>query len=182
LTPFLRREGLAALSGILLALSFPKFGHWSVAWVALVPLLVALAGAPASHAWRLGYVTGAVSSLGLLYWTALVVIQFGGLSLPVGIAVMGLLCLAVSLFPAVFAWAVGRWLRGFGREALLLAPFAWVATEVLRAYTFFRFAWCLLGYSQQPNLPFIQIAAWTAVYGVSFVVAFSSAARRVSST
>ena len=38
-------DALAALSGVLLALSFPKFGHWAVAWVALAPLLVALPAA-----------------------------------------------------------------------------------------------------------------------------------------
>jgi apolipoprotein N-acyltransferase len=37
-----KTASLAVLSGILLVLSFPKFGHWSVAWVALIPLLVAL--------------------------------------------------------------------------------------------------------------------------------------------
>ena len=31
---------LALLSGALLALSFPKFGHPALAWVALAPLLV----------------------------------------------------------------------------------------------------------------------------------------------
>ena len=75
-----RREALAALSGVLLTLSFPKFGHAAVAWFALVPLLVAI---PGTHGWRaarLGYVTGAVAGFGLLYWTALVVRQFGGLS------------------------------------------------------------------------------------------------------
>ena len=30
--------GLALLSGVLLALSFPKFGHPAFAWIALVPL------------------------------------------------------------------------------------------------------------------------------------------------
>ena len=39
----MRKGLLAALSGALLALSFPKFGHGAVAWVALAPLLVALA-------------------------------------------------------------------------------------------------------------------------------------------
>ena len=62
----LRREGLAALSGLLLALSFPKYGSGLVAWVALTPLLVALVEAPSpSHGFRLGYVTGALSSLGI---------------------------------------------------------------------------------------------------------------------
>jgi apolipoprotein N-acyltransferase len=160
---------------VLLALSFPKFGHGAVAWLALVPLLVALPGAPGAQAFRLGYVTGAVSSLGLLYWTALVVTQYGGLSLPVGIAVMVLLCLAFSLFTCVFAWCVARWTEAFGTAALLAAPMGWVATEILRAHTFFRFPWCLLGYSQAGNLPVIQVAAYTAVYGVSFLVAAPSA-------
>jgi apolipoprotein N-acyltransferase len=170
-----RRDGLAALSGILLVFSFPKFGHGAVAWVALAPLLLALPGAQGWAAFRLGYVTGAISALGLLYWTALVVIQFGGLSLPVGILVMVLLCLAVALFPALFAWVVGRWVAAHGLRGLLFAPFAWVATEVLRAYTFFRFPWCLLGYSQHRHLPFIQIASITAVYGVSFLLVQSAA-------
>ncbi len=169
------RDALAALSGVLLVLSFPKFGHGAVAWVALAPLLMALPGAPGWTAFRLGYVTGALSALGLLYWTALVVIQYGGLSFPVGIVVMVLLCLAVALFPALFAWLVGRWVAAHGLRGLLFAPFAWVATEVLRAYTTFRFPWCLLGYSQHRHLPFIQIASVTAVYGVSFLLVESAA-------
>ena len=42
------RLRLAAASGVLLALSFPKFGHPAVGWVALAPLLVALAASPAT--------------------------------------------------------------------------------------------------------------------------------------
>jgi hypothetical protein len=37
-----------------------------------------------------------VASVILVYWTALVVVQFGGLPLPAGIAVMLLLCLALA--------------------------------------------------------------------------------------
>ncbi len=166
-----RKELLAAFSGILIALSFPKFGHPAVAWVATVPLLVALAGADSTrHGFRLGYVTGAVASLGLVYWTSLVVVQYGGLSEPLGIAVMVLLCLALALFPSLFGALVARWVLAFGPRALLLAPVAWVATEILRAHTLFNFSWCLLGYSQQPFLPAIQIARVTAVYGVSFLL------------
>jgi apolipoprotein N-acyltransferase len=169
-------DALAALSGVLLALSFPKFGHWTFAWVALAPLLVALSAAPSGRAaFRRGYLTGAVSSMGLVYWTEAVVVQFGGLPLLVGLVVMTLLCLALALFPSLFAWLVWRWLGAFGRPALLLAPVAWVATEILRAHTLFRFSWCLLGYSQQENVAFIQIARFGAVYLVSALVAASSA-------
>jgi apolipoprotein N-acyltransferase len=171
----LRGEGLAAASGALLAFSFPKMGHWVVGWIALVPLLVALADGGGSRGLRLGYVTGAVSAVGILYWTSLVVTQYGGLSLPAGVAVMMALCLAVALFPALFGWMVGRWASAFGPRALLLAPLAWVATEILRNRTFFQFPWCLLGYSQAPNPLFIQSARLGGVYAVSFVVAAAGA-------
>ena len=173
----LPRPLLAALSGLLLVLSFPKFGHWSVAWIALVPLLVALGGAATGgEGFRLGYISGFVSAVGLLYWTSLTVIQYGGLNEATAVTVMVLLSLAVALFSGLFGWCVSRWTRRFGTLALLLSPLAWVATEILRAHVLYRFPWCLLGYSQLPNLPFIQIASLTAVYGVSFLVAGTSGA------
>jgi apolipoprotein N-acyltransferase len=170
------RDALAALSGALLTLSFPKFGHGAVAWVALLPLLLAIPGTRGLRAFRLGYVTGAVSAVGLLYWTALVVRQYGGLSFPVSVMVMMLLGLAFALFPSLFAWVLAGWIERFGVAALLLAPVAWVATELLRSHTLFRFAWCLLGYSQAGTPELIQLAAFGAVYAVSFVIACPAAA------
>ncbi len=119
---------------------------------------------------RLSYLSGAVSSLGLLYWTALVVVQYGGLALPVGVSIMVALCVAFSIFHALFGWGMGRLTAAFGPAGLLGAPLVWVALEYARAHTFFSFPWCLLGYSQHAQLPFIQVASVTAVYGVSFLV------------
>ena len=160
---------------MLLILSFPKFGNGLVAWVALVPLLVSLHGATGWRAARLGYVTGAVSAVGLLYWTAFVVFQYGG-GIPrvVAVLITLALCFAFAVFPLVFGWATGRLVAAFGTRGLLGAPVLWVATELLRVHTFFEFPWCLLGYSQQPFLPVIQIASITAVYGVSFLLVASS--------
>lgn len=169
------REVLAATSGLLLVFSFPKFGHDAVAWVALMPLLVALVGTSGWQSLRLGYVTGAVSALGILYWISLVVVQYGGIPLPVGIAIMITLCLAFATFPSVFGWIVGRLVVTFGPLGLLGAPFVWVGTELLRAHTAFQFPWCQLGYTQYRTPPVIQIASVTAVYGVSFLLVASSA-------
>lgn len=171
-----RAWGLSALSAALLFLSFPKFGHGAVAFVCLAPLLVALCGAGWRRGFALGYLTGLLSSIGLLYWTALVVMQFGGLSLPLGVGAMLLLCLAFSLFHGLFGALMGHWTARFGPPALLLAPVAWVAAELLRTHTLCRFAWCLLGYSQADHESLIQVAAFTAVYGVSFLVCLASSA------
>jgi len=171
------RRCLAALgSGLLLALSLPKFGHAAVAWLALVPLLVAMQRRDGRGAGWLAYLAGGAASIGLLYWTGLVVVQFGGLSPALGAGAMVLLAAVVGLFYALFGAVVGLWLRAFGGQAILLAPVAWVAVELVRARGPLAFPWCLLGYSQHAWLPIVQVAALTGVYGVSFlVVAVSSA-------
>src|SRR6188768_1606444 len=61
---------LALLSGALLALSFRKFGHPAFAWIALAPLIVAVAhrSERPPRAFRLGLATGIVYFTGTLYW------------------------------------------------------------------------------------------------------------------
>ena len=145
-----------------------------MAWVALAPLLMAIPGTTGWRAVRLGYVAGAVSAVGLLYWTALVVVQYGGMPLPVGVLVMLALCLAFSIFHALFGWMVGRFVATFGAAGLLGAPLAWVGLEYARTHTFFKFPWCLVGYSQQGLPEMIQVASVTGVYGVSFLVVLVS--------
>ena len=85
---------LALLSGILLALSFPRYGHPLFAWIALTPLIVPLF--EIHHSWPafrrgraflLGLVAGLAYFGGTVYWTGTVVSQFGGLSWPVGVVV-----------------------------------------------------------------------------------------------
>lgn len=169
---------LALLSGALLALSFPKFGHPAVAWIALAPLLVALAHRP--HPWRraflLGLIAGAVYFAGTLYWLVETMTTFGGLSTPVAALAAVMLIAYLSLFPAAFAAIQAVLLRAFGRGWLMAAPVIWVATEMGRTYVLDGFPWELLGYSQATMLPIAQIASVIGVYGLSALVALVSAA------
>ncbi len=166
----------AALTGALLILAFPKFGQGLIGWVAPIPLLVTLARRHGRQAGRLTYLSGVVSSLGLLYWTANVAQQFGGVGWPVALLVALALSCTVALFYALFGAVLGLWLRRYGNAALVAAPAAWVAVEWLRATGPLAFPWCLLGYTQDRFLPVIQVASLTGVYGVSFVVLLVSAA------
>ncbi len=165
-----KAAGAAVAAGVLLALSFPKFGVGVVAWVALLPLLYGLLRLDGRWAGRLAYLSGVVASLGLLYWTALVVVQYGGLSRPLGAVLMVLLCLVVGLYYGLFGALVGWWLRAYGPPAVLLAAPAWVTAELLRADGPLAFPWCLLGYSQVDTLGIAQVASVTGVYGLSFLV------------
>jgi apolipoprotein N-acyltransferase len=170
---------LALLSGALLALSFPKFGHPAFAWVSLAPLLVAVAYRPQSsrRAFTLGLLAGVVHFSGTLYWLVETMTTFGGLSTPLASVAAAILILYLSLFPALFASIQARLVRTFGRRALLAAPFVWVATEMGRTYVLDGFPWELLGYSQAFVLPIAQLASVVGVYGLSgFIVMVSSAA------
>jgi len=53
---------------------------------------------------------------------------------------------------------------------MLFAPILWVALEYLRSFLLTGFPWANLGHSQYLNLPIIQMADITGVYGLSFVI------------
>jgi apolipoprotein N-acyltransferase len=173
---------LALLSGVLLALSFPRYGHPAFAWIALVPLLVALSAPalrgvggrryPAGRAFALGLLTGVVYFVGTIYWTGAVLRTFGGLASPLAMLAMLLLALYLALYPALTALVVRQLLGHLGPAALLLAPAVWVATEYLRGYLFGGFPWVPLGNSQVTVLPVAQLASVLGVYGLSALVAY----------
>ena len=177
---------LALLSGALLALSFPRYGHPAFAWIALVPLLIALSGwrgrveplpgQPPRRAFALGLATGALYFVGTIYWTGSVVSTFGGLALPVALLAMLLLASYLALFPALTALITAHLVTRAGTGALFLMPAAWVATEFSRGYLFGGFPWVPLGNSQVTVLPVAQLASVLGVYGLSGLVACVNAA------
>ena len=171
----------ALASGVLLALSFPKYGHPAVAFIALVPLYVALSGwtgragqAPgvtAGRGFRLGLIAGFVHFAGTVYWTGATVQTFGGLPLPVAVFVTGLLVLYMATFVALAAAASAVFIRQFGLVGLALSPAAWVATEYTRGFLFGGFPWIPLGNTMVTLLPIVQLASLVGVYGLSALVA-----------
>ena len=168
----------AALSGALLALSFPSLGHPAAAWVALIPLLVILHATRSLRlAFGLGLTTGAVHFAGTLPWLTQVMIEFGGFAQPVGVLLNGLLVAYLALFPAAFAVMMvvlqrARW----GTWWLLSAAPIWLTTDLGRMWLFGGFPWELLGYSQTSVLPVSQLASLFGVHGVTLFVVFINSA------
>jgi apolipoprotein N-acyltransferase len=170
-------SGLAITSGILLALSFPKFGHPAVAWIALAPLLIAMtARVSLLRAFVLGLVAGAVYLWGTLYWLSTVMSHYGGINIAGSIVINAIFIAYLALYPAIFAVVMRRLTIAFGVTALAVAPFVWTATELGRMYVFTGFPWVLLGYSQSTVLPIAQAASIAGVFGVSAIVVSVSAA------
>lgn len=167
----------AALSGILLVFSFPHLGHPAIAWVALVPLLVAVgSGVPPARAFALGLVAGLVHFAGTIYWIPAVLVDYGGLPRPAAWLVHGLLVAYLALFPALFALTIGFLRQRLGVGGLLYAPAVWVMTELGRIHLFTGFPWELVGYSQATVLPVAQVASLAGVLGLSALVVLVNAA------
>jgi len=153
---------LAIISGSLLILSFPRFNWYFVSWIALTPLLIAIYRASFKGALICGLVAGVFFFGGLLYWIFL----FGLLA---GFS----LILFQALFISFFGFAAKVIHNRFEKNArLVLIPALWVSLEYFRSAGFWGFSWGVLGYSQHNFLPVIQIARWTGVFGVSFLLVF----------
>ncbi len=167
------RLASGALSGVLLTLAFPDIGLEWLAWGGLVPLFFAVRCLPVGQSFGIGFVAGFVHYLSLLYWLLPTLSRYGELPLVVaGVLFLGLV-LALSVYVGTFAMMPAAWLDRPVIGALAV-PCGWVALEYARTFLFSGLPWELLGYSQFENLPLIQVADITGVYGLSFLVAFGN--------
>lgn len=172
--PLLRNAGLALASGALFALSFPLTDAFTglppFAWMALAPLgLAVLPGRPRRAFW-LGWLAGTTAYLAILSWVVIVMQTYGHVPAVLSWGLLCLLAAYVGLYVGLFAlgwrWLAARW----PHASWLLAPALWVALEWLRGQLLSGFPWALFGYSQYRQLELIQLAEFTSVYGVSFLL------------
>lgn len=166
---------------MLLALSFPKYGHPAVAFIALVPLLVALSGwngrdelrgVSKRRGFTLGLIAGFIHYAGTVYWTGATVSTFGGLPVFVAVVVAGLLALYMAAYVAMFGLVTAASVRQFGVAGLWLAPPIWVTLEYLRGILIGGFPWIPLGNTMVTLLPIAQLASIVGVYGLTVFVVF----------
>jgi apolipoprotein N-acyltransferase len=149
-----------------------------MAWMALVPLLVALTGRPvrAGRGFLIGVAAGLTYYGGTVYWVGGVMSQYGGFGTPLAVLLAALLVAFLSLFSGLFGAVMAAVVSRLGRRALLVAPAAWVSTELLRTWFGGGFPWALVGYSQVPVLAVAQAASVVGVYGVTALVLSVNAA------
>jgi len=162
---------LAALSGFLLVLVFPKFNLVWLAPFALTPLLVALARETRPlRRFGLGYIAGLVYWCGVNYWIQFVLDVHGGTGPVAGWLLFALFCLAKSLHLGVFAWLAG-WALEISWAAVAV-PALWVAVEWTHGPL--GFAWLDLGNAGIDMSVPLRLAPFTGVYGLSFLFAVMS--------
>jgi apolipoprotein N-acyltransferase len=178
----------AILSAVLLELPFPLAGPLPVwrsvfAWFGLVPLLWAILSPacpspscpevprPLRRSFLLGYLCGVLWYMGNCYWVRDTMLHYG--DMPMGAPTLLLIgySLVLGTYFGLFGLGVVLVRRATGstRLALAFAPVLWAALE-LAAARITSVPWDQLGYSQVDNALVNQLAPWTGVYGISFVL------------
>lgn len=160
--------GAATLSGLALALAFPKPDLHLLVWVGLAPMLVAVAGASPWRAWWLGLWTGVVYRAGTLYWLVPVMTRFGGLPVPMALLAAGALVSYLASFTGLFAVVAARFDVRTRYAAPALAA-AWVGLEFGMARLLTGFPYNLLGHAAGRGEILGQGADIAGVYGLSAV-------------
>jgi apolipoprotein N-acyltransferase len=153
----------SALSGFLLACSFPLPDYHLLAWIGLIPLIMVMPKRP----FKSGFVAGVVFFAVTLYWLNIVMTTYGHLPALLSFLLYLLLAAYLALYWAIASWAACR-LREFrGYSLALTLPVFWVALEFLREFLLTGFPWATLGYSQHDWLSMVQSADLFGVYGLS---------------
>jgi apolipoprotein N-acyltransferase len=159
----------ALASGLLLTLSFPKPDLSYLAFFALVPWLASIQSMTKKEAFYSGFTLGVFHFFTLIYWIVPTVHVYGGLHPILAVSTLTLLCVYLALYPAIFAF-LSKNIAPASFSAPILASCLWTGLEYIRTYAFTGFSWGGLGYSQYSNLLLIQIADFSGVYGVSFLI------------
>ena len=192
----------AVSSGLLYAACFAPFNLTWFCWIALIPLIAAVwfSHTEARHPWLrnlfLGYVAGLTFFWTVFSWLTTVtvlgwfVLQF---YMAIYLAIWAWFCGLVrprrkanrataSKWDQMLAEARSTavpvqppWTRSTNnlRLAFLLAS-GWTALEWSRGWIFSGFGWNGLGVALHENWPLMQIAEFTGVTGLSFLVAFTN--------
>jgi apolipoprotein N-acyltransferase len=173
---------LAVTSGLALSAAFPRLDLEALAWIALVPLVLAVRGLRPAAAFRVGWLSGLSFYLATCYWVVHTIVSYTAVPAPLAVGILLLMTGALACYTGAFAAGV-RWLEAHRLPVLWLAPALWVALEWLRGWFFIGFPWAALGYSQWRYHDLVQVAEVTGVYGLSaLLVFFNMAAASVIGT
>ncbi len=151
------RIALAAISGVLFALAFPDYSIGWLSFIALAPLLIAIAR---SHsAWEsilLGWISQTIAWLMMVPWVVRVMSHYGGLPYSTGVLIFIAMCAVLGLYGSAFAALVHVVRRGDSLARWLLVPLAWAAVEYARTYLLTGFPWNLVAASIVDYTSFVQ--------------------------
>lgn len=169
--PMYFRILLALSSGLLFALAFPNVAIGWFAFVAFIPLFIALARAQsARQAALLGWISQTTAWLLMVPWVVRVMSHYGGLPYITGVLLFCAMCIILGLYGALYGWLVWLIRPAAFYPRWLLVALAWPVIEFIRTYALTGFPWNLLAASIVDYAPMIQIDRVAGPYFVGFLM------------
>ncbi len=150
------------ISGLAVALAFPHFDVWPLAWVAYVPLLLVIEQASLRRAFLLAWLAGTTANFVGFFWMSDMLFNFGHLPYPVSVALTLVGASWQGLPIALAFWLSLLLARRSDRRPWLFLPLAYTFFEFLHPILFPWF----LGNCQYERLLLIQACD---LFGVSFL-------------
>lgn len=152
---------LAILSGAMLCMVVGLQPLWPIAWIAPIPLLLAVIRA---SSWRearlLGFLSGAIGQSVLMPYYTSVVGVFGAVVIA---ALQALAWMAVTQWTRRFCGDSTRW------WTVLVYPVLWAALDCIVTTFSPHSSFGSLAYSQSDFLPLIQITSISGLPGIIFI-------------
>ena len=162
---------LAIASGLLFAFAFPNVAIGWFAFIAFIPLFIALAGA--RGAWEaalLGWISQTTAWLLMVPWVVRVMSHYGGLPYITGVLLFCAMCFVLGLYGALYGWLFQRIAPGASFLRWLGVALAWPVVEYIRTYALTGFPWNLLAASIVDYTPMIQFDRVAGPYFVGFLI------------
>ena len=171
----LKSIALSIASGLLFASAFQTIAIGAFAFIAFLPLLLAIVRAPKGReAFLLGWLSHTVAWLVMVPWVVRVMAHYGGLPYALGVVLFVAMSLLLGSYGGLFALLVHRFRLGAGFARWLLVPLAWAAIEYLRTYLFTGFPWNLLATTMVDYTPLVMIVRMAGPYLLGALVVLPS--------
>jgi apolipoprotein N-acyltransferase len=108
-------------------------------------------------------------------WIYVALHEYGDMHAILAAVATILFAAVIAALPALAGYAQANSKLSSNVRILLLMPACWVLAEWVRGLLFTGFPWLVFGYSQVPDSPLVGYAPLLGVYGVSLVLAVTSA-------
>lgn len=167
-----QRLALIAAGGCAVFLATATFDIWPLAWIAFVPIFIAVRDRTPKHAFLWAWLAGTITNVGGFYWIPGLLLRFGHLNLALGWGLFILLAAYQGLHFGLLAWAMQRTRGRYVLPMTLLAPVFMVAGELLMPFVF---KW-YLAITQAWIVPVIQVADLTGPLGVTALIMLANGA------
>ncbi|WP_407941886.1 apolipoprotein N-acyltransferase [Microcella pacifica] len=167
---------VSAVAGFALDLATPAVGWWPLTFVSVTLALMTLIGRSAGGAMLVGTVYGVAFYATHLEWVG---VYLGPVPW-VALAGLEAVLFGLGAIPIALAYQWSARYRARGTVQLVAVPALigglWTAREVVMgAWPYTGFPWARLGMTQVDG-PFPEVASWTGVTGLSFLIAVGCAA------